>query len=220
MTRVARRVGILGAGRQAHETLGYLQAHGLSPTFCVVDPAYAAQASELGLEVRLTSEDLDALADTPVITAVGSPALKSAFVRCWPGAQFITLVAAEAWTATDIVIGDGTYVGPGALINRHVRIGRHVSINIGATVSHDTTIGDFSTLSPGCHLAGQVRVGPGVLVGIGAVVSDGLSVGEGAIIGAGAVVVEDVPENTVVVGNPARKLRDDFTWSTRIREPS
>jgi acetyltransferase-like isoleucine patch superfamily enzyme len=79
-------------------------------------------------------------------------------------------------------------------------------------------IGDFSTPSPGCHLAGQVRVGPGVFVGIGAVVSDGLSVGEDAIIGARAVVVEDVPENTGVVGNPARKLRDDFTWSTRVRE--
>lgn len=218
MTGVGRRVGILGAGRQAHETLGYLLAQGLSPTFCVVDPDFAEGAADLGLEVRLMTEDLRAISGIPVITAVGSPALKSAFVSHWPGRQFLTLVSPDAWTAHGVEIGEGTYVGPGAVINRHTRIGRHVGINIGVTVSHDTTIGDFSTLSPGCHLAGQVRVGPGVFVGIGAVISDKLSVGEGAIIGAGAVVVEDVPENTVVVGNPARKLRDDSTWSSRVHE--
>jgi sugar O-acyltransferase (sialic acid O-acetyltransferase NeuD family) len=209
---MGRAVGLLGAGRQAQETVGYMRAVGLSPIFCVVDPAYAEQAAELGLEVRLTTGDLEAVAGTPVIAAVGSPALKSALVRRWPGRDFLKLVAPEAWTALDVELGEGSYIGPGALVNRHARIGRHVSINIGVTVSHDTSIGDFATLSPGCHVAGQVQVGPGAFVGIGAVISDKVSVGEGAIIGAGAVVVHDVPANSVVIGNPARKLRDDHTW--------
>ena len=73
-TTFERTVGLLGAGRQAQETLGYMLALGMSPSFCMVDPEYAAQAADLGLQVWLTTDDLRALAGVPVIAAVGAPA--------------------------------------------------------------------------------------------------------------------------------------------------
>ena len=53
----------------------------------------------------------------------------------------------------------------------------------------------------------------GVLVGANAVVIEGVRVGRGAVVAAGAVVIQDVPENAVVAGCPARviKMKDQGT---------
>jgi acetyltransferase-like isoleucine patch superfamily enzyme len=51
-----------------------------------------------------------------------------------------------------------------------------------------------------------VRIGPGAYLGAGAVVLPGVTVGAGAYVGEGAVVTRDVPDHTVVMGNPARPV--------------
>ncbi|WP_279380546.1 DapH/DapD/GlmU-related protein, partial [Oscillibacter sp. CU971] len=53
----------------------------------------------------------------------------------------------------------------------------------------------------------------GVLVGANAVVIEGVRIGKNAVVAAGAVVIEDVPENAVVAGSPARviKMKDEKT---------
>lgn len=56
----------------------------------------------------------------------------------------------------------------------------------------------------------RVTIGHDVWIGHGAIVLPGVSVGNGAIIGAGSVVTKEVPPYTVVVGNPARVLRQRF----------
>jgi acetyltransferase-like isoleucine patch superfamily enzyme len=57
-----------------------------------------------------------------------------------------------------------------------------------------------------------LRKGPtirrGARIGGGAVLLPGIDVGEEAFVGAGAVVLRDVPPRTVVVGNPARQIKD------------
>jgi phosphonate metabolism protein (transferase hexapeptide repeat family) len=57
------------------------------------------------------------------------------------------------------------------------------------------------------RLSTPVRVGPDVWIGHGAIVLPGRSIGTGAAIGAGAVVTRDVPDYTIVAGNPARIIR-------------
>lgn len=51
-------------------------------------------------------------------------------------------------------------------------------------------------------------IGNDVKIGCGAIVVGSITVGDGAVIGAGAVVVKDVPDGAVMVGNPARNLKD------------
>jgi acetyltransferase-like isoleucine patch superfamily enzyme len=52
-----------------------------------------------------------------------------------------------------------------------------------------------------------VTIGRGAFLGIGSIVLPGVSVGENAYVGAGAVVTADVPDRSLVVGNPARVVR-------------
>ena len=61
--------------------------------------------------------------------------------------------------------------------------------------------------------ATPVVVEDGVLVGANAVVIEGVRIGKNAVVAAGAVVIEDVPENAVVAGSPARiiKMKDEKT---------
>ena len=55
-------------------------------------------------------------------------------------------------------------------------------------------------------MAGNVRVGEGTHVGLGAAVRQGVTIGKWCVIGAGTVVINDVPDGAMVVGNPARLI--------------
>ncbi|WP_329609191.1 sugar O-acetyltransferase [Arthrobacter sp. ATA002] len=56
--------------------------------------------------------------------------------------------------------------------------------------------------------ARPIVIGDNVWIGGGAIVLPGVTVGENSVIGAGAVVTRDVPANVVVVGNPARVVKN------------
>lgn len=58
---------------------------------------------------------------------------------------------------------------------------------------------------------GGIEIGHDVWIGTGVTILSGVSIGNGAIIGAGAVVVKNVPDYTIVGGNPARTIRTRFS---------
>ncbi|MNP73102.1 Maltose O-acetyltransferase [compost metagenome] len=53
----------------------------------------------------------------------------------------------------------------------------------------------------------KVVINDGVFIGVGAIILPGVTIGKGALIGAGAVVTKDVPEYTIVGGNPAKVIK-------------
>lgn len=101
-------------------------------------------------------------------------------------------------------LGEGSVVFASAVINPDCQIGVGAIINTGATVDHDCYLGEGIHISPGAHLAGGVKVGNLSWVGIGATIRQQITIGAQVIIGAGAVVVKNVPDNCIVVGNPAK----------------
>lgn len=114
------------------------------------------------------------------------------------------LVHPSAQIGRDVVIGDGTVLMAGTVVNCETHIGANVIINTGARVDHDCRIGAGVHVAPGSTVCGGVKIGDFSLIGAGAVICPNLRIGVGAIIGAGAVVVRDVLEGCTVVGVPAR----------------
>lgn len=104
-------------------------------------------------------------------------------------------------------IDKGTVVMQGAVIQSSVKIGKHCIINTTASVDHDCVIEDFTHISPNATLCGAVSVGEGCQVGAGAVVIPGIRIGKWSLVAAGAVVMKDVPDNVLVLGNPARVVK-------------
>lgn len=121
--------------------------------------------------------------------------------------EYISACHPSAIIATDVVVGEGTVIMGGSVVNPGATIGKHCIINTGAVVEHDNHIGDFAHISPAVSLAGNVTVGEGTHVGIGAIVIQGIRIGKWATIGAGAVIIRDVPDYAVVVGNPGKIIK-------------
>jgi carbonic anhydrase/acetyltransferase-like protein (isoleucine patch superfamily) len=129
-------------------------------------------------------------------------------------------------------LSQAAFVAPNAVVIGQVLLAAGVSIWYGAVVRGDIErieIGERTNIQDGAILHGDpgkptiledhVTVGHravvhsayierGSLIGIGAVILDGVRVGTGSIVGAGAVVSKDVPPMSLVVGVPAKQLRD------------
>ena len=118
-------------------------------------------------------------------------------------------------------IGEGAVIMMGDVINIGAVIGKGTMIDMGAVLGGRATVGERCHIGAGAVLAGVIEpasatpviVEDGVLVGANAVVIEGVHVGKNAVVAAGAVVIEDVPDNAVVAGSPARiiKMKDEKT---------
>ena len=134
------------------------------------------------------------------------------------------------WSAPDL--SQAAFVAPNAVVMGNVSLAKGSSVWYGAVVRGDVEkiiIGKYTNIQDGAILHGDpgkptiledyVTVGhravihsahieAGCLIGIGAVILDGVKVGAGSIIGAGSIVTKDIPERSLFVGIPARKVRD------------
>ena len=121
----------------------------------------------------------------------------------------------------NVTIGKNAVIMMGAVINIGAIIGEGTMIDMGAVLGGRATVGKNCHVGAGAVLAGVIEpasatpviVEDGVLIGANAVVIEGVHIGKGAVVAAGAVVIEDVPENAVVAGCPARviKMKDEGT---------
>jgi acetyltransferase-like isoleucine patch superfamily enzyme len=133
------------------------------------------------------------------------------------------IVGDQACVRERCVVGDDVVIGRGALVENDTTIGALTKIQAHAYVTAYSTVEDNVFIAP-CVITtndnymGRTEKrhallrGPtirrGARVGGGAVLLPGVEIGEEAFVGAGAVVLDDVPPRTVVVGNPARPLRE------------
>lgn len=104
-------------------------------------------------------------------------------------------------------IGIGTVVMGGATINADCVIGNHCIINTNSSIDHECIIKDFVHISPNVALAGNVFIDEGSHIGIGAAVIQNVKIGKWCVIGAGAVILKDIPDYSVVVGNPGKIIK-------------
>jgi acetyltransferase-like isoleucine patch superfamily enzyme len=122
-----------------------------------------------------------------------------------------------------VTIGDDVVLGRGSLIENDTTVGSQTKIQAEAYITAYSTLEEQVFIAP-CvvttndNFMGRTEkrheliAGPtirrGARIGGGAVLCPGVEIGEEAFVGAGAVVTKDVPPRTLVVGNPARVLRE------------
>jgi sugar O-acyltransferase (sialic acid O-acetyltransferase NeuD family) len=122
------------------------------------------------------------------------------------GVRLISLVDPRAHVGMDVEIGQGALVEAGAVVGPGTEIGDGAIVDVGAVVAHDCFLGPFSHLSPGCALSGVVSLTENVLVGVGAAINSTVTVGRNVIITPGAAVMNDLPDDVIVGGVPAKVL--------------
>lgn len=122
------------------------------------------------------------------------------------GFVFATVVHPAAIIADGVSLAEGVQILAGANIRPFTNIGKNSIVNTGAILDHGCQVGDHVHIAPGAVLSGAVRLGKGSHIGTGAVIIQGISVGADSIVGAGSVVIRDVEPQSIVVGNPAKRV--------------
>jgi sugar O-acyltransferase (sialic acid O-acetyltransferase NeuD family) len=201
---------IAGAGGFARETaaavLGFLD-----------DNPSLAGAHRSGLPVLAKLDALrqpgHELAGCAVVVCVGNPRDYQARQRIverlgLPEDRYATVVHPTA------AIGQSCHIGPGSVVlaqvvaTADVKVGAHVAVMPQVVLTHDDVVDDFATIASGVRLGGTVHIGQGAYIGAGALVREGLTIGAWSQVGIGSLVLSDVPDGQVVVGSPARYLRE------------
>lgn len=102
-------------------------------------------------------------------------------------------------------IGNNTKIMDNSHITGNMKIGSCVFISVQVATTNDNTMGrsGYDEKHVKCPVIGNY-----VTVGAAANILPGVNIGENAVVGAGSVVTKDVPENKVVMGVPARIVRD------------
>lgn len=130
-----------------------------------------------------------------------------------PDLSLAAFVAENAVVMGQVEIATGVSIWYGAVVRGDVEkivIGAHTNIQDGAILHGDpgkpTILEEYVTIG---HRAvvHSAKIERGCLIGIGAIILDGVRVGTGSIIGAGCVVTKDVSPNSLMVGVPAKQLR-------------
>lgn len=119
-----------------------------------------------------------------------------------------TLIDINSSVCPSVKIGAGSQILAHSLIATDTVIGEGCIINHNTNIDHECEIGNGVHIAPSATLCGCVKVGNNVMVGAGAVILPRIKIEDNSIIGAGSVVTKNVSENQIVVGNPAKLLKN------------
>ena len=130
-----------------------------------------------------------------------------------PPERWTSVVDPVSIVADGTLAGHGIWVQAGATVVPTARIGNHVAVRSSAHVSHDVVVEDFVAIGIGVILCGYSNILEGAYLAPASVIRDGVTVGRFSVVGLGAVVVGDVPDHAVVMGNPARVVDETGEFS-------
>lgn len=131
-----------------------------------------------------------------------------------PDLSQAAFVADNATVMGLVAIAEGVSIWYGAIVRgdlEGIELGKFSNVQDGAVLHGDpgkvTVIEDYVTIGHKAVIH-SAHIERGSLIGIGAIVLDGVRVGAGSIIGAGCVVTKDVPPRSLMVGVPAKRIKD------------
>ena len=119
-----------------------------------------------------------------------------------------TLIDPSVRIPRSFALGDGTYLNVGCCLGAASDLAEFVFLNRGVCLGHHARLAKFVSIGPGAVVGSLVQIGQGSFIGAGAVILPQIRIGENAVIGAGSVVTKDVPDHCLVVGNPARVVKE------------
>ena len=148
------------------------------------------------------------------IIAIGNNRIRKRISMAHPNLNYKNAIHPRTVIDQSVFIDDGSVIMASVTINHSTKIGKHCIINTSSSVDHDCKIENYVHVSPGAVLCGGVTASEGAHVGARAVICPNIKIGKWSVIGAGAVIIKDVPDHSVVVGNPGKiiKYNENKIW--------
>jgi sugar O-acyltransferase (sialic acid O-acetyltransferase NeuD family) len=168
-----------------------------------------------GHEVLGTTNDIDRHlskhSSLAVVIGIASPLVKMIIAERLANTPllFPNFISKSSWLSERVKLGKGVIIYPGVSINYDTVIEDFSIINMNCAVGHNCKISRYSTLAPAVKMAGHTLLKEGADVGIGAATIQNIIIGKYALVGGQSMVIKDVPDHAVVVGNPARVIKNN-----------
>lgn len=200
------RLLVVGAGGHAKVVIDAARAAWVEIAAVVAEPVVPG-AEILGHEVLSMDANVDA---DGFIIAIGDNEARADLYARYLAKDLkpISVIHPSAVIADGVLVGEGSFVAAGVVVNVETQIGANAILNTGCVVDHDCKVGDHAHVGPNSNLCGGVSVGTGALVGAGSATTPLRVIGEWATVGAGAAVISDVPAGEVHAGVPARQISE------------
>jgi len=143
------------------------------------------------------------------VVAIGEPEVKKKVVEKLKkiGVSFCNIIHPSVIMSEFVELGEGVIICAGNILTVNIKIKNHVIINPNCTIGHITSIDDYCTINPSVNINGGNHIHQGVYIGTNAATIQNIKIGSWSIIGGGAIVIDDIPDNVVAVGVPARIIK-------------
>lgn len=173
--------------------------------FMVSDEHYK-ENTIMGIEVIKQSCFNPLLYD--VVIAIGEPSIRKTIVDSLPSnTTYATIIHPSAIISKWVNIGEGSIITANTILTCNITIGKHAHLNLNTTIGHDCIIGDYITTAPATNVSGNCNIGNGVYLGTNSSIKQGINICNDVTIGMGAVVVKDIIQKGVYVGNPSKQIK-------------
>ena len=142
------------------------------------------------------------------IIAIGSNEVRKKISEKYKDLNYYTAIHPRSIISREVTIGSGTVIMANVVINPNSTIGKHCILNTSSVIEHDNKLGDYVHISPNTTLCGGVNIEDNSWIGAGSVVRQQIHIGKDVLVGANSVVVKNIEDDCIVVGNPAKKIKE------------
>lgn len=199
---------LIGASGLARELMGYIED---DPRFRVICALDENTSNNLPNCEVISPLNWDGNCNK-AIYAVGYPEHKQEILARYANFRFHwqTYIHPTAVVSKYANLGAGCIISPFAVVAGNACIGDFVFMNVYASVGHDAIVGKFSSLMPYSCVEGYAILGEECLISTGAKILPKSHIGNRSRVSAGSVVMQNMPEDTLIYGTPA-KYQPDIT---------
>jgi sugar O-acyltransferase (sialic acid O-acetyltransferase NeuD family) len=120
--------------------------------------------------------------------------------------KYFSFIHPTTIVSSDLVIGEGSYIGPYCILTTNIKLGDHCLLNRGVQIGHDTVIGNFFSAMPGSIVSGDCEIGDTVYIGTNSSIREKIKIGNDVIIGLNSGVVKNISNSGTYVGVPVKKI--------------
>lgn len=203
---------ILGTGGFAREVYFLIEEMGLKKEFGgFLEPIHVwkpeFESKTIYGHKILHLEDFNSSKDEAII-GISDPYLRHKIVteQLPADTHYPKLIHPNTNISKYVKIMEGAIITAGCVITVDITIGKQCQLNPYTTIGHDCIIGDYFTSTFAVNISGNCNIGNFVFLGTNSSIKQGVNICDNVTIGMGGVVVKDITEEGIYIGNPLKKL--------------
>jgi len=206
------KIVLVGAGGHALSVIDSIHSNQEYEIVGITDIGYSVGEKILGYPILGSDSVLKSVFDSGVNSAfitvgsIGNTTLRGNLYFMLKSIGFLlpNIIDNSSNIGSEVVLGEGIFVGKKTIVNPKSTIRDMAIINTGAIIEHGCWVNQFTHIGPGAVLCGDVKIGAHTHIGANATLIQGVNIGDNSLIGAGSIVVHDLPSKVIAYGNPCK----------------